>query len=87
MPRSGTNLFGGLGALLLGEMLVWPATHRAGSAGWRWPAPVVLFSGLYAGTMSELEEVVSLYATDSAGRPAELPLDRRPRTGVDEIPR
>jgi hypothetical protein len=51
MPR-GANLFGGLGALLLG---------------------VVLFFGLYA-TMSELEEVVSLYATDSAGRPAELRL-------------
>ena len=36
-------------------------------------SPVVLFLGLYA-TMSELEEVVSLYATDSAGQPAELRL-------------
>jgi hypothetical protein len=36
-------------------------------------SPVVLFFGLYA-TMAELEEVVSLYATDSAGRPAELRL-------------
>jgi hypothetical protein len=34
---------------------------------------VVLFLGLYA-VMSELEEVVSLYATDSAGQPAELRL-------------
>jgi hypothetical protein len=72
MPR-GASRFGGLGALVLGGLLVWPATpHRLG-----WLAlaatPVVLFSGLYA-TMSELEEVVSLYATDSAGRPAELRL-------------
>ena len=48
--------------------------YRAGSGGWRWLLPpVVLFSGLYA-TMAELEEVVSLYATDSAGRPADLRL-------------
>jgi hypothetical protein len=72
VPR-GTSLFGGLGALLLGGLLVWPATPR-----WlRWLAlaatPVVLFSGLYA-TMAELEETVSLYAVDSAGRPAELRL-------------
>jgi hypothetical protein len=36
-------------------------------------SPVVLFFGLYA-TMAELEEVVSLYATDGAGNPAELRL-------------
>jgi hypothetical protein len=45
---------------------------------------VVLFSGLYA-TMAELEEVVSLYATDSAGRPAALRLwivDREDGEGV-----
>ena len=72
VPRGG-NLFGGLGALLLGGMLVWPAAPRA--LGWLALAasPVVLFFGLYA-TMSELEEVVSLYATDSAGQPAELRL-------------
>ncbi len=72
MPRGG-NLFGGLGALLLGGVLVWSAAPR-----WlRWLAlaasPVVLFFGLYA-TMAELEEVVSLYATDSDGQPAELRL-------------
>ena len=72
VPR-GANLFGGLGALLLGGALVWPA-------GPRWlgrlalaASPLVLFFGLYA-TMAELEEVVSLYATDSAGNPAELRL-------------
>lgn len=71
-PR-GANLFGGLGALLLGGALVWPAAPRW--LGWLALAasPVVLFFGLYA-TMAELEEVVSLYATDSAGKSAELRL-------------
>jgi len=72
MP-SGANLVGGLGALLLGTVLVWFPTPRW--VGWVVLAasPVVLFFGLYA-TMAELEEVVSLYATDSAGNPAELRL-------------
>jgi len=72
VPRGG-NLIGGLGALLLGGLLVWPAVPRA--LGWVALAasPVVLFMALYA-VMSELEEVVSLYAIDSAGRPAELRL-------------
>ncbi len=72
VPRGG-NLFGGLGALLLGGVLVWPAAPRR--LGWLALAasPVVLFFGLYA-TMAEFEEVVSLYATDSAGQPAELRL-------------
>ncbi len=72
MPRGG-NVAGGLGALLLGGVLVWPAAPRG--LGWLALAasPVVLFLGLYA-VMSELEEVVSLYATDSAGQPAELRL-------------
>lgn len=72
VPR-GANLFGGLGALALGAVLVSSAVPRA----LRWVAlafsPVVLFFGLYA-TMAELEETVSLYAVDSAGRPAELRL-------------
>lgn len=72
MPR-GANLFGGVGALLLGGLLVWPARPRG--LGWLALAasPVVLFFGLYA-TMAEIEEVVSLYATDRAGEPAELRL-------------
>lgn len=72
MPR-GANLFGGLGALALGGVLVWSTPAR----GLRWLAlavsPVVFFFGLYA-TMAELEEVVSLYATDSSGQPAQLRL-------------
>jgi hypothetical protein len=72
IPR-GTNLFGGLGALLLGGLLVWPATPRW--LGWLGLAatPVVLFSGIYA-TMAELEEVVSLYATDGDGETVDLRL-------------
>lgn len=72
MPR-GASLFAGVGAILLGAVLVWSAAPRA----LRWLAmagsPVVLFLGLYA-TMAELEEVVSLYATDGSGQPAELRL-------------
>lgn len=72
MPRGG-NLFGGIGALLLGGVLAWSAVPRA--LGWLALAvsPVVLFFGLYA-TMAELEEVVSLYATNAAGQSAELRL-------------
>jgi hypothetical protein len=72
VPRGG-NLFGGLGALLLGGLLIWPALPRA--LGWLAlvATPVVAFFGLYA-TMAELEEVISLYAIDSEGRPAELRL-------------
>jgi hypothetical protein len=72
VPR-GANLFGGLGALLLGGVLLWRAAPRW--FGWVALAatPVVLFFGLYA-TMAELEEVVSLYATDRAGDPADLRL-------------
>jgi hypothetical protein len=72
MPR-GANLFGGLGALAAGGVLAWPAAPRA----LRWLAlgvsPAVLFFSLYA-TMAELEEVVSLFATDSAGAPTDLRL-------------
>lgn len=72
MP-SGTNLFGGLGALLLGGMVLWSAVPRMLGMLALAASPVVLFFGLYA-TMAELEEVVSLFATDSAGKPADLRL-------------
>lgn len=72
MPR-GAPLFAGVGGLLLGVLLV-----SAAGPGWlRWLAvavsPVVVFLGLYA-TMAEFEEVISLYATDRGGQPAELRL-------------
>jgi len=72
MPR-GANLLGGLGSLLLGGVLVWSAKPRWLGRLVLAASPVVIFLGLYA-TMAELEEVVSLYATDSAGNPAELRL-------------
>jgi hypothetical protein len=72
MPGGGA-LVGGLGSLLLGGVLVWPAALRRLGFLALAASPVALFLGLYA-TMAELEEVVSLYATDSAGNPAELRL-------------
>jgi hypothetical protein len=69
----GGALFGGLGSLLFGGVLVWPAAPRWLGFLALAASPVVFFWGLYA-TMAELEEVVSLYATDSAGNPAELRL-------------
>lgn len=72
VPR-GANLIGGLGALLIGGALVSGAVPRVLGAPLLAASPVVLFLALY-GTMAELEEVVSLYATDSSGRPAELRL-------------
>lgn len=72
MP-TGANLFGGVGSLALGAVLLVASVPRA----LRWLAlacsPVVLFFGIYA-TMAELEETVSLYAVDSAGRSADLRL-------------
>ena len=72
VPRGG-NLFGGLGCLLLGGVLSWPAVPRGLGGVALAASPVVSFLGLYA-TMAELEEVVSLYATDRAGQAAELRL-------------
>lgn len=72
MPH-GSPLLGGLGALLLGGLLAWPAAPRWLGLTALAVTPVVLFIGLYA-TIAELEEVVSLYATDSSGDPAELRL-------------
>lgn len=72
MP-SGANLFGGLGSLLLGAVLVWRGTPRLLGRIALVVVPVVLFFGLYA-TFAELEETVSLYATDAAGNEVDLRL-------------
>lgn len=72
MPTGGT-LLGGLGALLLGGVLVWSAAPRPLAWLALAASPVLLFLCLYA-TMAELEETVSIYATDSAGDPADLRL-------------
>jgi hypothetical protein len=72
MPWGGP-LFGGLGSLLLGGVLVWTAAPRWLGVLALVASPAAFFSGLYA-TMAELEEVVSLYATDSAGNATELRL-------------
>lgn len=69
----GGNLVGGVGALGLGGLLLWPSAPRALVWIAAAASPVVLFLGLYA-TLAELEEVVSLYASDRDGRPAELRL-------------
>lgn len=72
MPQR-TALYAAVGALVLGAILA----SRLAPRGVRWLAlalsPVVFFLGLYS-TIAEFEETVSLYATDSAGRPAELRL-------------
>ena len=69
----GGNLAGGLGALLLAGVLLWAAAPRVLVWLSLAASPVVLFLGLYA-TLAELEETVSLYATDSQGQPAQLRL-------------
>lgn len=72
MPRGGP-LLGAFSALALGAVLLISAVPHALRRVALVLSPVALFFALY-GTMAELEEVVSLYATDSAGRPAELRL-------------
>ena len=57
-------LLGGLGAIVVGGVLLWPAAPRAlGWAAWA-ASPVVLYFALY-GTLAEVEEVVSLYAVEA----------------------
>ena len=72
VPRGG-NLFGGVGGITVGALLLWGGLPRVA----RWIvlalSPVVLFSALYA-IASELEEVISLYATASDGSASELRL-------------
>lgn len=71
-PRRG-NLFGGLGALAVGALLVRATTPRILRGIALAASPIVLFSGTYA-VLSELEEVISLYATHESGSAAELRL-------------
>jgi len=72
VPSRGV-LLGAGGALVTGGVLLWSAAPRALVWVAAAASPVVLFLALYA-TMAELEEVVSLYAKDSTGQPAELRL-------------
>lgn len=72
MPR-GAALLGGLGCLVSGGLLVSSVSSRALRYLALAAAPLVLFLALYS-TMAEFEEVISLYATDSSGQPAELRL-------------
>ena len=72
VPTRGV-MFGGLAALLVGGLLLWPSAPRAVRLAALVASPVVFFFAVYA-TMAELEEVISLYATDSAGQPIELRL-------------
>jgi hypothetical protein len=94
----GGNLLAGLLALLLGSWLLsgFSSPHPISRA-LRWAvvamSPVVLFFSLYA-TLAEMEEVVTLRAIDSQGRPAQLRLwivdhngaswVRMPRSKADE---
>lgn len=70
---TGTTLIAALAAIVLGAFVAWPATPRVLRRLAMAASPFALFFGLYA-TMAEFEEVISLYATDSAGRPADLRL-------------
>ena len=83
IPRGGA-LFGALGALAAGVVLAWTAAPRA----LVWLAlaasPVVLALAVYS-TGAELEETVSLHATDSAGRPADLRLWIVDREGAEWV--
>jgi hypothetical protein len=72
MPTGGTLLVG-LGALVAGGFLAWSAAPRPVAWLALAASPVLLFSCLYT-TMAELEETVSIYATNSAGDPVDLRL-------------
>ncbi len=71
MPHGGA-LYGALGALLLGGVLVWGKRRIL-----CWIAllisPLVLFPAIYS-IAGESEEVISLYSTDSKNRPVDLRL-------------
>ena len=72
MPQGG-GLYGGLGAIALGLVLLWLGKIRP----WGWAvllvSPAALFPALYS-IMGESEEVISLYAQGPQGRVADLRL-------------
>ncbi len=72
MPGGGA-LFGGLFAVLLGGLLVWINTPRLIVWITLLVSPVAIFPAIYS-IVAELEEVISLYASDSEGRAVELRL-------------
>lgn len=82
VPRGG-NLFGGLGALLLGGVLVWSAAPRWLGRLVLAASPVVLYFGLYA-TMAEIPLDPHCATSTPRGRPATQrrwpDLGRMPRT-------
>ncbi|MCX2982048.1 hypothetical protein EYC98_14390 [Halieaceae bacterium IMCC14734] len=72
MPTTGV-MASGIGALVLGGLLLWPSLPRPLGMLAMIVSPLVMFLGLYA-TMAELEEVISIYATNSAGKTVDLRL-------------
>ncbi len=72
MPHGGP-MYGALGALLVGGIILWPGKPRM--VGWiaLVLSPVALFPAIY-GIVGEMEEVVSLYAVDADGKTTDLRL-------------
>jgi hypothetical protein len=72
MPHGGP-LYGALGALLVGGILLWSGKPLV--VGWiaLVLSPAALFPAIY-GIVGELEEVVSLYAVDADGKTTDLRL-------------
>ena len=73
MPTGPGPLLGGVGGIVVGGLLLWSGMPRLLARVLLAVSPLVAFPGIYA-TMAELEETISLYATDSRGQPADLRL-------------
>ena len=72
MPGSGA-LIGSFLALLIGGLLMWASTPRIVLWVALLASPIATFPAIYS-IVGELEEVISLYASDSEGRAAQLRL-------------
>ncbi len=72
MPHS-SALYGGLASITLGAILLWPG--KPGALGWviLVVSPIPAFPAIYS-IVGESEEVISIYANDSQGNPADLRL-------------